>query len=1045
MPAQDDHQSRSRTLSADEFAPDAAHRQPAATVGLDRAPAFAREQDLILAQRSLADDLAREAGTSSAPTSPRFDVEGLLGNGATGYVYAVLDNDLARSVAVKVLARPDGPDDVGRFVEEARITASLQHPNVLPVYEIDVNERGDVYFVMKRVQGQSLGEALSTSSRDALAPRISATNAVVNIFIGIANALACAHAAGIIHQDIKPDNIMLGQFGEALLVDWGSAVRGRASETRLYGTPLYMAPEQARREFADARSDLYCLGATLFHALMLRPPTWSDDSVEFWRRKQSGEIDALTDAERASVPAPVLAIAIKAMAAQPEARYQSATELIADLERYQAGLAVSAHRETWLEVIARWHRRHGKILWITASAAAAILVLGVMLYGERLKEVASWGRPIIVEEFDNDSWKQQWTVTAGEGSVTDGRFVSQGELHTILTFNKALHGDVAIEFEGEMLKGHYPCDLSIMITPEPNTGIHASDLAMVTANDRGVMQVGANSGSFCRIINRDGAVGAFNPWKPEIGHRYLIRGELVGNRWTLSVDGRRLCEYTDLYPFSGGYLSLYLYYSGKAVDHLRIYSRGLAERLPATAIGDFCVQRGDFAAAIEQYQRVADGSGSESQRDEASYKQGNALLRSGNQEQAFAAWNAIRSTPWTWLVEMHRLDQAFERGDYDRVLAGVPPLFARCDRATRDRVASRVAAQIKTLTVTFVKKGEPEILERFIRLHDQVMTDTQVADAETANALIELGHHEEVIRRFPGYPIQVSEALNHLGRFEEVLDRYADKPDIAVNVLHLMGRGDEISQRYPLRGDPYVWSLVERGLLDEAAALDPGNTFIMYRQGRVEEVAKTGDFEAIMTLGGVDALPEKARTYFKYLLETKQFDAALARDGHDMRIGWYVRATCALARWIAGDNKGADTLWHMDPAQELATRFPHLMYYLVIPFLHETAGDAQAIPRMRARLEEPDRKWAYAQKPRFALRFICGEIDDAGLLAQPYRATAGADLLLCQAIAGERSGRQDDALRAYRALQALPPWQQPFGIDPFMDMFVRWRIGRLAP
>ncbi len=280
--------------------------------------------------------------------------------GANGQVYSVADRNLAREIAVKFLKAPQSPgsDDIDRFIDEAQITASLEHPNVLPIHEIEVNDSGHLYFTMKKIDGRSLGEVIALSTPEARAEGIASLNQVVSIFLSLGHALAYAHHRGIVHQDVKPDNIMLGDFGEILLVDWGSAFRIGAAGIKLYGTPLYMSPEQARLERADVLSDVYCLGATLFHALLLRPPMWHDDPDEFWRRKRAGEVDPPTDAERQRVPSALIDLALKALAADPARRYASVEAMVEDLERYQAGLAASAHRYSIAEKLVRWYRRN---------------------------------------------------------------------------------------------------------------------------------------------------------------------------------------------------------------------------------------------------------------------------------------------------------------------------------------------------------------------------------------------------------------------------------------------------------------------------------------------------------------------------------------------------------------------------------------------------------------------------------------------------------------------------------------------------------------
>nr|MBA2480115.1 hypothetical protein [Planctomycetota bacterium] len=542
----------------------------------------------------------------------------------------------------------------------------------------------------------------------------------------------------------------------------------------------------------------------------------------------------------------------------------------------------------------------------------------------------------------------------------------------------------------------------------------------------------------------DGAVTAFNEWKPEIGRRYRIRAEIVGNRWTLSVDGRRLCEYTDLYPSAGGYASVYLYYPGKAVDNLRVYARGLAQRVPATALGDLCAQRGDLPAAAEQYRRVADGTGPMALRQEARYKEGLSQFSAGQSDQAFATWAGISREPWSWLVEMHRLDKDFDDQDHARVLREFPGLYARCDRATRDRSASRIARQIASLNAGFRTSGERTTLEAFIRMHDTVMTDTHIADSETANALVDLGRFDEVLRRFPNHPLQIRETLMRQGRYEDLLQRFSHMPDIAAEALRAMGRGSEIMERYKLGGYTWYWTLIDLDRLDEVLAMKPPDDIVLFIQGRLDELAAKGHTDALLALGRSDEVPEKDRAQAKFLIATGEHERALALYRHDIRSGFYVRAYCGLERWIHGDRAAAEELWLLDPAHELIQNAPYTMHYLFIPFIRELGGDREAIARMRARVEQEDRRWAHGQRPRYALRRLGGEIDDAEFLAQPYPGAAPSDLELCRAIAAERSGDRAAAVRAYHAYLSFPFGRRSAGYDPASQRFIRWRLAELA-
>jgi len=272
----------------------------------------------------------------------RFEMDGLLGKGGTASVYAVRDNSLGRRIALKLL-RGRGVERPGvqqRFVHEARVTAMLEHPNIVPVYDIGLTEQGRVYFLMKDVTGKSVGEAIRAARDGGEVPEEFRTiEGRVRILLKVCDAMAYAHARGFVHQDLKPDNIMLGDYGEVLVMDWGCAI-GRDERGRRpggsFGTPVYMSPEQARQEGADERSDVYCLGSTLFHMVTLRFAVWDDDPERFWTMKRSGELTPLPPEIKAAVPGALLDIARTAMAPDPADRYQDVAAFRNELVLYQA-------------------------------------------------------------------------------------------------------------------------------------------------------------------------------------------------------------------------------------------------------------------------------------------------------------------------------------------------------------------------------------------------------------------------------------------------------------------------------------------------------------------------------------------------------------------------------------------------------------------------------------------------------------------------------------------------------------------------------------
>ena len=292
--------------------------------------------------------LDRLAGMFRAPdlAGTRYELRSLLGRGGMGAVYLAHDTVLDREVALKIVDRAGTPagapgDSVGMLTAEARILAALEHPGIVPVHDFGELPDGRVFYAMKRVRGERLDRWLAAGHD--VAERL-------GVFTRVCDAVAFAHAHGVVHRDLKPENIMIGEFGEVLVLDWGIALAPAPSTEEqgagpgvVAGTPDYMAPEQCRGDrTVDYRADIYALGVVL---------------------------------ERIGGPAPIAAIAGKARAADPSARYQSVRKLAADVQRYLAGRAVEAHRERLVDRLARMWRRYKLPILVVLTYLAARLLL----------------------------------------------------------------------------------------------------------------------------------------------------------------------------------------------------------------------------------------------------------------------------------------------------------------------------------------------------------------------------------------------------------------------------------------------------------------------------------------------------------------------------------------------------------------------------------------------------------------------------------------------------------------------------------------------
>lgn len=313
----------------------------------------------------------------------RYRLIAQMARGGMGVVYAAEDERLQRRVALKVLEVPGFDGDLAnRLMREARVLARLEHPGIVPVHDAGTLADGRVFYAMKFVEGQRLDQHIESlaSAPDRL-----------RIFLRICDAVAFAHARGVLHRDLKPANIMVGSFGEVLVMDWGlakllvdvlkldqlendaaivrssvhpdsgtvipaSMISATTGHGRVLGTPGYMSPEQAggEIELLDARSDIFSLGALLRYLLSEKLP-----------RHSSTLLDRSLEA-----------ICAKACAPAREARYSAVEELTADVLRYLNGFAVGAYRESIFEKVTRFYRRHRFfVLLIAAYLLMRVLVI----------------------------------------------------------------------------------------------------------------------------------------------------------------------------------------------------------------------------------------------------------------------------------------------------------------------------------------------------------------------------------------------------------------------------------------------------------------------------------------------------------------------------------------------------------------------------------------------------------------------------------------------------------------------------------------------
>ncbi|MEE9367802.1 MAG: serine/threonine-protein kinase [Pontiella sp.] len=343
-----------------------------------------------------------------------------INQGGMKAIWEVDDHRTARKVAMALIqdSKIASEDDIDSFLYEARLTANLQHPNIIPIYDIALDENGNPYFTMKALKGETLGDIIKQlRNRNIEYLNRYTPTRLLGIFLKVCNAIDYAHTKGVIHLDLKPSNINVGDFGDVHVLDWGlstlithlneydgepvswqsmddvslesgqtltryleRSAKQREFKNVVGGTPGYMSPEQAQGVPSDIdfQTDVYMLGALLYEILTYQCPIVGDTVKEVLHKTVRGDFPP---PEKRSpglrIPAPLSAIALKAMASDPTDRYPNVSVFIRDLHKYQDGFATIAENPTFIThatLLVKRHKLAVSLIGVTAASIAIILI-----------------------------------------------------------------------------------------------------------------------------------------------------------------------------------------------------------------------------------------------------------------------------------------------------------------------------------------------------------------------------------------------------------------------------------------------------------------------------------------------------------------------------------------------------------------------------------------------------------------------------------------------------------------------------------------------
>ncbi|HUW57284.1 MAG TPA: protein kinase, partial [Planctomycetota bacterium] len=564
---------------------------------------------------------ARASGKGVPDAYPDLDVKGEIGHGGMGTVFLAREKSASRDVALKVLAAGRDPDDQRgrtRFLEEAQVTAQLQHPGIVPVYRIGEGARGRPYYTMRPIEGRTLRAVLDDLRKDDPAARDRfGLRRLVQVFQFVCQAVRFAHDRGVIHRDLKPSNVVVGDYGEVLVIDWGLA-KAVSSKTdgsadaeaakqpsdadvwKLYerrvvslreddvvtlqatvagavmGTPAYMPPEQIRGDVGelDARSDIWSLGVVLYELCTLRLPFEGKDLAELTTQiTKTDPPDPITANPQRRVPPELRDVILRCLKRDRTERYASLAELLTDIEH-------------WLEGVAPWRL---------------------------VKDVDFSEMP--------DGEPEGWTCIRGRWRVARGVLASEDERDNVLLLDEDVPGDVRVEVEARVIEGSEgEITLALCVPPQTVSGRWQEGYSM---------QFGAHSNSTATLQKKSIAVaGVRARYTPGRWHAVVV--EKTGNLLRLRVDGGETLRWLDPEPLSGPWVGLYGCGSGLRVRRYRVLSRGLPVTVSCLAVPDAFYEKGMVQDAKVAYLEISENHGV---RDEGLH----ALFRAGKCDLRLAA------------------------------------------------------------------------------------------------------------------------------------------------------------------------------------------------------------------------------------------------------------------------------------------------------------------------------------------------------------------------------------------------------------------------
>ena len=971
--------------------------------------------------------ITQEASFGTRRGEPRYQISELLGSGGGGFVYEATDNNLGRSIAVKVTPQSKLTDNKfkQKVLREASLTSKLDHPNIPPVYDLGLDRLGRIYYSMKKISGKPLSSFISKDETDT--PITLSINELVDIISQTCLAASFANNRGIYHRDIKPDNIMIGQHGEVYLVDWGIAIDKNSppNNDKMAGTPIYMSPEQARREQADERSDIYSLGATFYHALFDLLPVEIVDTETFWEHKKTGIIPKVNNS---NIPPDLVAICMKCLAARPEDRYQNMSSLLADLKCYRQGNMVSVYKYSLGESISFHLKKSSKQLTWTILFSVITIAASVYIYKYYQLQQTSWGDPIYSQDFSEpNDWAASWINASKRGDlkVQDGKLKTLNGNEFIWFYEKELNGSIAIEFEGSIPEDSEPGDLSIVFSPELNKSNGGSYV-----DNYYYLQHGAVNNS-CSIIETVKSRMDYNRVVLKKNVTYKIRGEIDSNKLRLYLNGKLVCSHDLLFPVTKGHIGLYSFYEGKLFDNIKIYNRDLPQLTSITKTGDLLYDKAQYELALRRYNKISkDYKGSEISI-ESRFKAGLCHIKIGEPEKALTLWKGISHTAYINQINHYRWQELYSNAEFETLAEEIAKAYK--NNQNKEQIKLEWAHYLDA----FTESGNLAMIDQLLQIRNDFFPRDQVFSAQVFEALSLKGEPNRALIMFPEQDQIIIHALLASGQYSDIIQKYPHQLWAVRNARFHLGQFDYIINH--LDNDLHGFLLnafIASGKLDQAMKHYHGNTkainhLLLFGYGDIDEFQRRNpdnEDAHIRSLYYQGRLKEflRKRKETDHVYSTSVFDAELAISLDNYFSASDRNSVFHLTKNIKGAIRGNTT-------QIFSV---HFLPYI----LHALNGDEHHLQQQQVYIHSK-LKNLQGKRTWYCSRLLEGVIGKSEFMNQPNKLNIEYDYFFYSALHHDLAGNTTLAARSYQRAIELPRYKRYY--NHTMEHFIKHRITQL--